>query len=127
MTLSRPLSRRGTGRGGKISRMPFRDIDDSSIKTIVVAVTILIIASAGCRSRTQPAADPGAAGEPENYSAEVVCAVDDGGERELSVSRVARYGELRREEWREQGGSRALIWRPDEGKAFLLDLDKRTY
>jgi hypothetical protein len=43
------------------------------------------------------------------------------------VTRVARSGELRREEWREQDSARALIWRPDQGKSFLLDLDRRIY
>jgi hypothetical protein len=34
---------------------------------------------------------------------------------------------MRREEWSEQGSTRALISRPDIGKAFLLDLDKKIY
>jgi hypothetical protein len=86
-------------------------------------------ASIACRNRTQPVADAetGPAGEPENYSATVVRAIDDGVEREVSVTRVARSGEMRREDWTEQGGHRALIWRPDQGKAFLLDIDKQTY
>jgi hypothetical protein len=43
------------------------------------------------------------------------------------MSRVARSGELRREEWTEQGRARALILRPDINKVFLLDLDKQVY
>jgi len=109
--------------------MLFRDMHGSRLMALIAAATLLISASTGCRSRPQPVADadPGLAGEPENYSATVVRAIDDGAERELSVTRIARSGELRREEWIEQGGARALIWRPDQGKAFLLDLDKRIY
>ena len=101
----------------------------SPLMTLVLAATFLIVASTGCRRSPQPVADadPGSAGEPESYSATVVRAVDDGAERELSVTRIARSGELRREEWREQDSTRALIWRPDQGKMFLLDLDKRIY
>ncbi len=43
------------------------------------------------------------------------------------MTRIARSGEMRREEWNEQGRARALISRPDMGKAFLLDLDKKIY
>jgi hypothetical protein len=67
------------------------------------------------------------AGEPEQYSATVVRIVEDGTSSDTIVSREARAGEQRREEWTENGQNRALIWRPDIGKAFLLDLDRRTY
>ena len=36
-------------------------------------------------------------------------------------------GDQRREEWIEGGQNRALIWRPELGKSFLLDLDQRVY
>ena len=62
--------------------------------------------------------------EPEEYSATIVRIV---GDSETSVTRIARSGEMRREEWSEQGSARALISRPDMGKAFLLDLDKQIY
>jgi hypothetical protein len=116
-------------RDGKISRMLFRRVHSSPLMTIVVAALFLMLAAIGCRSSSQPAADvePGFSGEPESYSATVVRAVDDGTEREMSVTRMARSGDLRREEWNEQGSNRALIWRPDQGKAFLLDLDKQIY
>ncbi|HEX8088042.1 MAG TPA: hypothetical protein VF762_04270 [Blastocatellia bacterium] len=95
----------------------------------MAALTLLTLCSTACRSRPQPDLDAGPvlAGEPESYSATVVSAIDDGAVREASVTRVARSGELRREEWTEQAGRRALIWRPDQAKAFLLDLDRRTY
>jgi hypothetical protein len=96
---------------------------------LVAALGIVTLCSAGCRSKPQPAIDADAdlAGEPENYSATVIRAIDDGAEREMSVTRIARSGEMRREEWVEPGGRRALIWRPDQAKAFLLDLDERIY
>ncbi|HKY06397.1 MAG TPA: hypothetical protein VJQ56_15985 [Blastocatellia bacterium] len=85
---------------------------------------------AACRSDPEPVevADYEAEdSEPERYSAVVVVAVDDGQMRELSVTRVARLGDLRREEWVESGESRALILRPDLGKSYLLSLDRRLY
>jgi hypothetical protein len=107
-------------RGDKQQRLPLMAF---------TAAALLVLIQTGCRGGSPPVADPdpGFAGEPESYSATVVRAIDDGAEREVSVTRISRSGELRREEWREQGGSRALIWRPDQGKAFLLDLDRRIY
>jgi hypothetical protein len=109
--------------------MPFHLKQRSSLVMLVAALTLLGLSSIACRSKSQPDADvdPGLAGEPENYSATVVRAIDDGVEREVSLTRVARSGEMRREEWTEQAGRRALIWRPDQARVFLLDLDKRIY
>lgn len=96
---------------------------------LVVASVLLTLSSFGCRSKPQPAIEAAAdvAGEPEIYSATVVRAIDDGAEREVSVTRTSRSGDMRREDWVEQGGRRAMIWRPDQGKAFLLDVDGRIY
>ncbi len=66
-------------------------------------------------------------GEPERFSATIFIAVDDGVEREVSVTRIFKSGDLRREEWIEQHESRALIWRPDLGKTYLLDIERRCY
>ncbi|HVG21005.1 MAG TPA: hypothetical protein VNI02_18290 [Blastocatellia bacterium] len=108
--------------------MPFHFERRSSLVMLAATLTLLSLCPVACRSKSPPAdVDPGVAGEPENYSATVVRSIDDGTEREASVTRVARSGELRREEWTEQAGRRALIWRPDRAKAFLLDLDKRMY
>ena len=98
----------------------------SSLLMLVAALTLLPLA---CRGKSEPAVDVDIipAREPESYSATVARAIDDGGEREVSVTRVARSGELRREEWSEPSGRRAMIWRPDQARAFLLDLDKRVY
>lgn len=95
----------------------------------LIAVTIPLLLTNGCRSRVQLGDGDGVepAGEPEQYSATVVRIVEDGTRRETSISREARSGEQRREEWTEQGQNRALIWRPDLGKSFLLDLDGRAY
>jgi hypothetical protein len=71
--------------------------------------------------------DTGLAGEPEQFSATVVRSIEDGAERDLSVTRIFKSGDLRREEWIEQSESRAVIWRADLGKSYLLDLDRRLY
>lgn len=84
----------------------------------------------GCREGAHPVDGDNSvppAGEPDEYSATVVRIVEDGTARETSISREARSGEKRREEWTERGQNRALIWRPDLGKSFLLDLDQRVY
>lgn len=41
--------------------------------------------------------------------------------------RVARLGEMYKEEWTENGETRVIIFRPDLGKSFLLSLDTKTY
>jgi len=97
---------------------------------VLIAVAISVVLTNGCRDRARPGdgdSSAEAAGEPEQYSATVVRIVEDGTRRETSISREARSGEQRREEWTEQGQNRALIWRPDLGKSFLLDLDGRAY
>lgn len=67
------------------------------------------------------------AGEPEQYSATVIRTIYDGTTSKTSVTHEARSGEMRREEWTERDHNRALIWRPDLGKSFLLDLDRRVF
>ena len=96
-----------------------------SLATVAVYVCIAI----ACHRQSGAVDDPGSEpfGEPEQFSATIVCAVDDGVERELSVTRIFKSGNLRREEWIEQGESRALIWRPDLGKTHLLDIEGRCY
>ena len=89
-----------------------------------------VVLTNGCRNRVPPGdgnSNVEPAGEPEQYSATVVRIIEDGTSRETNVSREARSGEKRREEWTEEGQNRALIWRPDLGKSFLLDLDARAY
>lgn len=95
-----------------------------------ILVAMSVVLTNGCRNRVPPSdgdSNVEPAGEPEQYSATVVRIVEDGTSRETSVSREARSGEKRREEWTEEGQNRALIWRPDLGKSFLLDLDGRAY
>ena len=97
---------------------------------MVILVAMSAVLTDGCRNRVPPGdgdSDVEPAGEPEQYSATVVRIVEDGTSRETNVSREARSGEKRREEWTEEGQNRALIWRPDLGKSFLLDLDGRAY
>ncbi len=96
----------------------------------VILVAMSVVLTNGCRNRVPPGDGDSnfePAGEPEQYSATVVRIVEDGTSREISVSRETRSGEKRREEWTEEGQNRALIWRPDLGKSFLLDLDGRAY
>lgn len=93
---------------------------------LLAIVTMSVISSGGCRGRQ---AHDGAElnGEPEQYSATIVRIVDDEAQRETTTSREARSGDQRREEWTESGHRRALIWRPDLGKSFVLDLDGHVY
>src|SRR5262249_11291337 len=61
------------------------------------------------------------------YAATIVRIVDDGTNQQTTITREARSGEMRRQEWTEDGRNLALIWRPDLGKSFMLDLDHRVY
>ena len=93
-----------------------------------MAVTASVILLFGCSKRAEPGdGSAKTGGEPEQYSATVVRTIEDGTSRETVVSREARAGEQRRDEWTENGRQRALIWRPDIGKAFMLDLDARSF
>jgi hypothetical protein len=97
---------------------------------VFILVAMSVILTDGCRNRVPPGdgdSNVEPAGEPEQYSATVVRIVENGTSQETSVSREARSGEKLREEWTEEGQNRALIWRPDLGKSFLLDLDGRAY
>lgn len=96
---------------------------------LVFATAFALVTVPACRKhQTQDAGlTVPIAGEPDRYSATVIRTVDDGTKREVSTSREFRSGELRREEWTEEGRHLAMIWRPDPGKAFLLDLDAKTY
>jgi hypothetical protein len=67
------------------------------------------------------------AGEPDQYSALLVRTVEDGTSTVSSISREARLGDKRREDWSEDGKNRAIIWRPDLGKSYVLDLDAHVY
>jgi hypothetical protein len=99
----------------------------ASVKLIAVA-SFIILAGSACRHRSQIASDelqPEA--EPEQYSATLVRTVVDGTSEQRSVTKEARSGELRREEWAEDGENRALILRLDLGKGYLLDLDRQIY
>jgi hypothetical protein len=97
---------------------------------LLIAMTLTVAVATACRNR-QPAGDGSGyaepSGEPEQYSATIVRTVDDGTGRAGTITREARSGEKRREEWMEEGHNRALIWRPDLGKCYLLDLDERLY
>ena len=97
---------------------------------LLIAMTLAVAVASACHNR-QPAGegsgDAELSGEPEQYSATIVRTVDDGTSRSGTITREARSGEQRREEWMDAGHNRALIWRPDLGKCYLLDLDERLY
>jgi hypothetical protein len=99
----------------------------TSIKHAALAAYVCL--AMACSQRPAPVSGPGLElqGEPEQYSATIVNSIDDGVERELNVTRIFKSGDLRREEWTEQGAERALIWRLDLGKSYLLDLEQRCY
>lgn len=94
----------------------------------LAAFALMVVCLTGCRRHREEATpEIIAAGEPETYSATVVRSAVDGETRETATSRTARRGDWRREEWQEAGAARAVILRPDLGKGYLLDLDKRLY
>lgn len=98
---------------------------------LIGIATVSITMTSACRKPLQSkdgATSNEQAGEPEQYSATITHSiVYDGTTNETNVSQEARSGEMRREEWTEGNEHRALIWRPDLGKSFLLDLDRRQY
>jgi hypothetical protein len=90
----------------------------------------LVFFAVSCRAPVKPQPEEDAtavAGEPETYSATIVRSLEDGGRNEVTETRVMRSGDMRREEWLEQGERRALVVRYDTGKSFLLSLDKQLY
>jgi hypothetical protein len=101
------------------------------ISWLLIAVAMIsVLLSNGCRNRVLPGegeSDDKLTGEPDHYSATIVRTIDDGSGRAPTITREARLGEQRREEWTEQGQNRALIWRPDLGKSYLLDLDRQAF
>ena len=96
---------------------------------LALATAFALVTALSCRKHQPQDTDLTIpiAGEPDRYAATVIRTVDDGTRREVSTSREFRAGELRREEWIDQGRHLALIWLPDPRKAFLLDLDAKTY
>ena len=97
---------------------------------LIISVLLVLTLNQSCGNRKNAGdgnSDLEPAGEPDQYSATVSRIVDDGTRREASITREARSGEMRRQEWAEQDGTRALIWRPDLGKCFLVDLNRRVY
>jgi hypothetical protein len=92
---------------------------------LAAVVAALVIA---CRKSERPAeVEALLEGEPEQYRATVVHTLEDGERREVSKSIIFRSGEKLRQEWVEGGERRAIIWRPDLGKIFLLAVDARVY
>jgi hypothetical protein len=89
-----------------------------------------IVSAASCRrSPEPPVAEETLAppGEPEIYTATILHSVEDGERRETTETRVVRSGDMRREEWTENGERLALITRFGSGKSFLLNLNRQIY
>jgi hypothetical protein len=102
----------------------------SLARMLLITITMLVaVLASACRNHRRPGAEAASEldGVPEQYSATIVHTIDDGTTRETRMTREARSGEKCRQEWTEGDQSRALIWRPDLGKSFLLDLDRRAY
>ena len=99
-------------------------------KTLLVGCLFVAFLSLSCRRQGVPAASaPGAdlRVEPERYAADVEQRIEDGEGERLVVTRLARDGDRRREEWSEAGERFALILRYDLDKSFLLALDRQLY
>ena len=73
------------------------------------------------------AVDTPRGGEPDVYAAIVTRRVEGLGDARVETSRVARNGDLTRDEWSENDRRFASIVRPDLGVAWLVDLDSGTY
>jgi len=106
------------------------EIRNSKLPAICLLAVAGVLAS-GCRTNTDPAQQPRGGvqvpGEPVNYSANVSRTFDDGTNKVVTVSRVARLGEMLREQWSENGETFVSIWRPDLGKVYLLCLERKVY
>ena len=107
----------------------FGSDESASARKLVLALSLCL--SIACKTKTGTGISDEAklspSGEPDHYSAVVVRIVEDGASTVTSTSREARLGDKRREEWTEEGKSRAIIWRPDLGKSYVLDLDAHVY
>ena len=103
----------------------------STLKALsATALIITAAAASGCRPHPPPpAVDAGVevAGEPEEYSARVIRIAEGGDRRDVEETRLAVAGGMMRQEWKDQGQPRVLIWRPDLGKSFLLAPDQGSY
>jgi len=93
------------------------------------SLTLAVLIAGACHHRQPETSnvDVGASGEPFEYSATIIRTIEDGSDHPPTVTREMRSGDKRREDWTEDGHNRGVIWRPDLGKAFLLDLDRRLY
>lgn len=102
-----------------------------TLPLLLIATAVMgVLVINGCRNHARPGegeAEVKPNGEPDHYSATVVRTIDDGESREPIITREVRSGEQVREEWTERGHSRALIWRPDLSKCYLLDLDRLVF
>ena len=100
-----------------------------SYTSVLVALIVIAAASVGCNRKAPPQSEAGSAGrgEPDHYSATIIRSIDDGQTTAVSVSTISRMGVSTREDWSEGNQKRALICRPDLGKSFLLDLDRRLF
>ena len=94
-----------------------------------VSVTLAVLIAGACHHRQSETSnvDVGASGQPFEYSATIIRTIEDGSDHPPTITREICSGDKRREDWTEDGHNHGVIWRPDLGKAFLLDLDQRLY
>jgi|ERR1041384_163344 hypothetical protein len=100
------------------------------ISVLFTAIAAVSVLSDSCRKRGQTEPDEmemKAGREPEEYSATVIRTILDGDSQQTTVTKEARSGELRRVEWSEGAQNLAVIFRAEQGNAYLLDLDRQLY
>lgn len=123
------LSPRCMGCDDRISIAMFVHRQPRNLFLIAIAALAVLLTDS-CRNRAQSNegdVNPETASEPDQYSSTIVRTVEDGTTSEAHTLRESRSGNMRRQEWTEQGQSRALILRPDLGTSYLLDLDRQLY
>jgi hypothetical protein len=97
------------------------------VLALVLTLALLALLTGACQKPSPSPAKDGLQtpnGEPRQYSATIVRSVEGGIRTEV---RVARSGDLRREEWNQDGETRVSIWRPDLGRVYLLSLQQQVY
>jgi hypothetical protein len=97
---------------------------------VLTTIALAICFAVSCRNPARPPAlEPAIApaGEPETYTATIVRSIEDGQHQEITETRVARSGDMRRQEWKEAGERWAFITHFDSGKSFTLNLSRQTF
>lgn len=97
---------------------------------LCLSILALLLFFDACRNRSVSVEhEAELTGEPDEYSATVIATLYDDEKEPVELSRTSifRSGDLYREEWSQEGELRALIWRPDAGRSYLLSLARGIY